>query len=135
MSLPNLMAASAAQRTKRVKLLIYGNLPPLREPLRLAGELATLDCLSNGRLIPGFARGIPREYQVHNVPLSASRARFEEAFDIVTRAWTGEVFSCQGRFWSYRDAAPWPRPVRQPRPEIWAPPDASEPISPCPARR
>src|SRR5437016_12257751 len=68
MNSPNLMAAAAAQRTKNLKLLIYGNLLPLHEPLRLAEELAMLDCLSNGRLISGFARGILREYQVHNVP-------------------------------------------------------------------
>ena len=67
------MAAAAAQRTKRLKLLIYGNLLPLHEPLRLAEELAMIDCLSKGRLISGFARGIPREYQVHNVPLAKSR--------------------------------------------------------------
>ena len=79
MNSPNLMAAAAAQRTKNLKLLIYGNLLPLHEPLRLAEELAMLDCMSNGRLISGFARGIPREYQVHNVPLSESRERFEEA--------------------------------------------------------
>ena len=121
MNSPNLMAASAAQRTKQVKLLIYGNLLPLHEPLRLAEELAMLDCLSNGRLISGFARGIPREYQVHNVPLSDSRARFDEAFQIITRAWTEEVFSFQGKFWSYKDVALWPRPVQQPRPEIWTP--------------
>src|SRR5215469_3592213 len=84
MNSPNLMAASAAQRTKRLKLLIYGNLLPLHEPLRLAEELAMVDCLSNGRLISGFARGIPREYQVHNVPLADSRARFEEAYEIAT---------------------------------------------------
>ena len=121
MNSPNLMAASAAQRTKRCKLLIYGNLLPLHEPLRLAEELAMLDCLSNGRLISGFARGIPREYQVHNVPLSDSRARFEEAFEIVTKAWTEDIFSYEGRFWSYKDVALWPRPVQQPRPEIWTP--------------
>jgi alkanesulfonate monooxygenase SsuD/methylene tetrahydromethanopterin reductase-like flavin-dependent oxidoreductase (luciferase family) len=86
MNSPNLLAAAAAQRTKNLKLLIYGNLLPLHEPLRLAEELAMLDCMSNGRLISGFARGIPREYQVHNVPLADSRARFEEAFDIITRA-------------------------------------------------
>ena len=97
MNSPNLLAAAAAQRTKRLKLLIYGNLLPLHEPLRLAEELAMLDCMSNGRLISGFARGIPREYQVHNVPLAQSRARFEEAFDIIRKAWTEEVFSYQGR--------------------------------------
>jgi hypothetical protein len=42
MNSPNLMAASAAQRTKHLQLLIYGNLLPLHEPLRLAEELAML---------------------------------------------------------------------------------------------
>ena len=121
MNSPNLMAAAAAQRTKRLKLLIYGNLLPLHEPLRLAEELAMLDCLSNGRLISGFARGIPREYQVHNVPLAESRARFEEAYEIITRAWTEDVFSYEGKFWSYKDVAIWPRPVQQPHPPIWIP--------------
>jgi alkanesulfonate monooxygenase SsuD/methylene tetrahydromethanopterin reductase-like flavin-dependent oxidoreductase (luciferase family) len=121
MNSPNLMAAAAAQRTSRVKLLIYGNLLPLHEPLRLAEELAMLDCLSNGRLISGFARGIPREYQVHNIALAESRARFDEAYEIITCAWTEEVFSYQGKFWSYQDVALWPRPVQQPHPEIWIP--------------
>ncbi|HZX84361.1 MAG TPA: LLM class flavin-dependent oxidoreductase [Reyranella sp.] len=121
MNSPNLMASAAAQRTKRLKLLIYGNLLPLHEPLRLAEELAMLDCLSNGRIISGFARGIPREYQVHNVPLDESRARFEEAYDIVTRAWTEDVFSYSGKFWSYKDVAIWPRPVQRPHPPIWIP--------------
>jgi alkanesulfonate monooxygenase SsuD/methylene tetrahydromethanopterin reductase-like flavin-dependent oxidoreductase (luciferase family) len=121
MNSPNLLAAAAAQRTKRLKLLIYGNLLPLHEPLRLAEELAMLDCMSNGRLISGFARGIPREYQVHNVPLSQSRDRFEEAFEIITRAWTEEIFSYEGNFWSYKDVAMWPRPVQQPHPPIWMP--------------
>ena len=121
MNSPNLMAAAAAQRTKKLKLLIYGNLLPLHEPLRLAEELAMLDCLSNGRLISGFARGIPREYQVHNVPLAESRARFEEAYEIITRAWTEDVFSYQGKFWSYKDVAIWPRPVQKPHPPIWIP--------------
>jgi alkanesulfonate monooxygenase SsuD/methylene tetrahydromethanopterin reductase-like flavin-dependent oxidoreductase (luciferase family) len=121
MNSPNLMAASAAQRTKNLKLLIYGNLLPVHQPLRLAEELAMIDCLSKGRLISGFARGIPREYQVHNVPLSESRARFEEAFDIITRAWTEEVFNYEGQFWSYKDVALWPRPVQRPHPPIWIP--------------
>src|SRR5499426_3321459 len=121
MNSPNLMAAAAAQRTKRLKLLIYGNLLPLHQPLRLAEELAMLDCLSKGRLISGFARGIPREYNVYKVPLADSRARFEEAWEIIRRAWTEEVFSYEGRFWSYREVAIWPRPVTQPHPPVWVP--------------
>ena len=121
MNSPNLLAASIAQRTKNVKLLIYGNLLPLHEPLRLAEELAMLDCLSQGRLIAGFARGIPREYQVHNVPLADSRARFEEAYDIILGAWTQEVFSYSGKFWTYKDVAMWPRPLQRPHPPLWMP--------------
>lgn len=121
MNSPNLLAAAATQRTKRLKLLIYGNLLPLHEPVRLAEELAMLDCMSGGRLISGFARGIPREHNVYNVPMSESRARFEEAWEIIRRAWTEEVFSFEGRFWSCRDVAIWPRPVQQPYPPVWAP--------------
>jgi alkanesulfonate monooxygenase SsuD/methylene tetrahydromethanopterin reductase-like flavin-dependent oxidoreductase (luciferase family) len=126
MNSPNLLAASAAQRTRRLKLLIYGNLLPLHDPLRLAEELAMLDCLSNGRIISGFARGIPREYRVYRVPLSESRARFEEAWEIIRRAWTEEVFSFDGRFWSYRDVAIWPRPLQQPHPPVWVPVSGSK---------
>ena len=121
MNSPNLLAAAASQATKRLRLLMYGNLLPLHDPLRLAEELAMLDCLSGGRIISGFARGIPREYKVYGVPLSDSRARFEEAWEIVRRAWTEEVFSYEGNFWSYHDVAIWPRPVQQPYPPVWVP--------------
>jgi alkanesulfonate monooxygenase SsuD/methylene tetrahydromethanopterin reductase-like flavin-dependent oxidoreductase (luciferase family) len=121
MNSPNLLAAAAAQRTKRLKLLIYGNLLPLHDPLRLAEELAMLDCMSGGRIVSGFARGIPREYNVYEVRLSESRARFEEAWEIISRAWTEEVFSYEGKFWSYENVAIWPRPVQQPRPPVWVP--------------
>src|SRR5881398_2364631 len=98
MNSPNLRAAAATQRTERMKLLIYGNLLPLHEPLRLAEELAMLDCLSKGRLIAGVARGAQREYRSHIIPMSESRGRFEEAYEIIRRAWTEDVFSFQGQF-------------------------------------
>jgi alkanesulfonate monooxygenase SsuD/methylene tetrahydromethanopterin reductase-like flavin-dependent oxidoreductase (luciferase family) len=121
MNSPNLIAASAAQRTRRLKLLMYGNLLPIHEPLRLAEEIAMLDCLSNGRIICGIARGAPREYRVFNVPLEESRARFDECYDIMCQAWTQESFSFAGRFHSYRDVAIWPRPLQQPHPPVWMP--------------
>ena len=75
MNSPNLLARRAAQRTKRLKLLIYGNLLRCTNRCAWRKRLAMLDCLSNGRLICGFARGIPREYQVHNVPHGECRGR------------------------------------------------------------
>lgn len=126
MNSPNIMAAAASQRTKKIKLLMYGNLLPLHEPLRLAEELAMLDCISNGRIISGFARGIPREYNVFGVSQPQSRARFEEAWEIIFRAWTEESFSFEGKFWTYRDVALWPRPMQQPHPPIWIPVTSSK---------
>lgn len=118
---PNLIAAAISQLTNRMKILIYANLLPLHDPLRLAEELAMLDCLSNGRLIAGVARGAPREYKIFNVPMSESRGRFEEAFEVIRRAWVEESFSFAGRFYNYQDVSIWPRPVQQPHPPVWVP--------------
>jgi alkanesulfonate monooxygenase SsuD/methylene tetrahydromethanopterin reductase-like flavin-dependent oxidoreductase (luciferase family) len=121
MNSPNMMAAVGAQRTKNLKFLLLGNLLPLHNPLRIAEELAMADCLSHGRILSGFARGVPREYHVYNVPMSESRARFEEAIDIVLKAWTENVFNYEGKFWSYKDISIWPRPYQQPHPPVFIP--------------
>ena len=121
MNSPNMMAAVAAQRTKRLKFLLLGNLVPLHNPLRIAEELAMADCLSHGRILSGFARGVPREYNVYGVSMGELRARFEEAVDIIMKAWKEPVFSYEGKFWSYKDIAIWPRPYQQPHPPVWVP--------------
>ena len=121
MNSPNMMAAVGAQRTKKLKFLLLGNLVPLHNPLRIAEELAMADCLSHGRILSGFARGVPREYNVYGVSMGESRARFEEAVDIIMKAWTEPKFSYEGKFWSYKDIAIWPRPYQQPHPPVWVP--------------
>ena len=98
MNSPNMMAAAGSQRTKRLKFFILGNLLPLHNPLRIAEELAMADNLSHGRILSGFARGVPREYKVYDVPMAESRARFDEALEVIRKAWTGDVFSHQGKF-------------------------------------
>ena len=65
MNSPNMMAAVGAQHTKNLKFLLLGNLMPLHNPLRIAEELAMADCMSHGRILSGFARGVPREYKVY----------------------------------------------------------------------
>ncbi len=121
MNSPNMMAAVGAQRTKNLKFLLLGNLMPLHNPLRIAEELAMADCMSRGRILSGFARGVPREYKVYQVPMSESRARFEEAIEIVMKAWTENTFSHEGKFWQYKDVSIWPRPYQQPIPQCYLP--------------
>lgn len=118
---PNLMAAALSQLTSKLKILIYANLLPIHEPLRLAEELAMLDCMTNGRLIAGVGRGAPREYRIFNVPMSESRGRFEEGFEVMRRAWTEDRFSFSGDFYKFDDVSIWPRPIQQPHPPIWVP--------------
>ncbi|HEY8579992.1 MAG TPA: LLM class flavin-dependent oxidoreductase [Beijerinckiaceae bacterium] len=118
---PNMMAVAGARQTKKLEFLLLGNLLPLHNPLRIAEELAMADCISEGRILSGFARGVPREYRVYDVPMSESRARFDEALEIIRKAWTQDVFSHEGKFWSFKDISIWPRPFRQPHPPIWIP--------------
>ena len=53
----NLDAAVISKITSRVKIAIMGNILPINDPVRMAEELAMLDCYSGGRLISGFVRG------------------------------------------------------------------------------
>src|SRR5271168_1102754 len=76
---PAVFLAAAAQRTKRARMVTGAVLPAFNNPLKLAGELAMLDALCDGRLDVGFARAfLPHEFAHFGVPMDESRARFEE---------------------------------------------------------
>ena len=123
-------AAALARRTKRAKITILGTPLPHRDnPVRVAEELAMLDCISRGRIISGFVRGVPTEIHPANTNPVLTRERFEEAHDLIVKAWTTpEPFNWEGRFWQYRYVNVWPRPYQQPHPPIWI--TGSSPESP-----
>ena len=120
---PNLIAAALAQKTKRGKIVILGNLLPLHlNPLRMAEEYAMLDNMSDGRLIAGFAPGSGPETFNYDVPAAPSREQFWEAVDLIRRAWTQDgPFAWEGRHYPLRYVNPWPRPTQRPHPPIWIP--------------
>jgi len=129
---PNLIASALSQKTKKIKIGVLGNILPLRNhPVRVAEEYAMIDCLSNGRLIAGFVRGIPPEYIWYGVNPEESRGRFEEAYDLIMTAWTESVWSHEGKFFQLRDCAIWPRPLQQPHPPIWIAARSAESIEWC----
>ena len=129
---PNLIAAALSQKTKKIKIGVLGNILPLRNhPVRVAEEYAMIDCLSNGRLIAGFVRGIPPEYIWYGVNPEESRGRFEEAYDLIMTAWTEPVWSHEGKFFHLKDCAIWPRPLQQPHPPIWIAARSAESIEWC----
>jgi alkanesulfonate monooxygenase SsuD/methylene tetrahydromethanopterin reductase-like flavin-dependent oxidoreductase (luciferase family) len=129
---PNLIAAALSQRTQRMRIGVLGNILPLRShPVRVAEEYAMIDCLTKGRLIAGFVRGVPAEYVWYNVEPSESRGRFEEAYELITTAWTQPVWSYKGQFFEFEDCALWPRPLQQPYPPIWVAARSAESLEWC----
>jgi alkanesulfonate monooxygenase SsuD/methylene tetrahydromethanopterin reductase-like flavin-dependent oxidoreductase (luciferase family) len=120
---PNLMAAALARRTSRVKIMVLGNAIGLRgNPLRIAEEIAMLDHLSNGRIVSGFVRGLGFEYFSHGINPTRSRARFNEAHDLIIRAWTSdEPFEWVSPNYEYRYVNVWPRPLQKPHPPVAVP--------------
>src|SRR5712692_3592695 len=118
-SAPLLIAAAIAARTRRVKIGIAVQVLPLCHPLRLAEEVATLDHLSQGRLIFGVGRsGFPRTYEAYGVPYGESRERFAETLEILKRAWTEPSFSYKGKYYSFDNVKLTPKPYQKPWPEI-----------------
>ena len=116
----SVVAAAITQRTKQARVCIMGALLPLNNPVRVAEEYALVDTLSGGRLVAGLLRGAPYEYLVYNVPPSESRSRFEEAWELVVRAWSDtEPFGWEGEHYQFRHVSIWPRPVQQPLPPIF----------------
>jgi len=117
---PVVLLSAIATRTRRIRLITGAVIPAFNNPIKLAGELAMLDNISNGRLDAGFGRAfIPKEFDVFAVKMDESRARFEEGIDIITRLWTEERLSYEGRFHRFQDVRLMPRPVQKPHPPIW----------------
>jgi alkanesulfonate monooxygenase SsuD/methylene tetrahydromethanopterin reductase-like flavin-dependent oxidoreductase (luciferase family) len=117
---PCVYLAAAAARTKRQRLMTGAVLPVFSHPLKLAGELAMLDCLSNGRLDAGIARAfLPHEFEAFGVSMNESRERFEEGVQALKLLWTQDDVTFHGKFHSFEGVTSLPKPVQQPHPPIW----------------
>ncbi len=118
----NLDAAVIAKVTKNVKIAILGNVIAILDPIRMAEEIAMLDCYSGGRIISGFVRGTAVESIQGGIIPADNRARFEEAHDLILKCWTTPgPFRYEGKHYHYRAVNPWVRPMQKPHPEVWFP--------------
>ena len=118
----NLDAAVISKVTKRAKIAILGNIIPINDPVRMAEELAMLDCYSGGRLVSGFVRGGAVETLQAGIDPTENRDRFEEAHDLIIKCWTTPgPFRHEGRYYHYRTVNPWVLPVQKPHPPVWFP--------------
>ena len=117
---PIVFLAAAAQVSKRARMVTGAVLPAFSHPLKVAGELAMLDALCDGRLDAGFARAfLPHEFERFGVPLDESRARFDEGVEQVRRLLEEENVSSNGRFHRFANVTSLPRPTQRPRPPFF----------------
>ena len=112
---PHLMLAAASRLTSTIRLGTLISILPLVPPLRMVEEAATLDQLTNGRLVLGVGRGVsPVETGFHGVPGDEAQPRFDEAFEILLQGLSSDVVNFHGRYYDIDSAPVVTRPVQQP---------------------
>lgn len=117
---PIVFLSALSQRTRNARIVTGAVLPVFNNPLKLAGEIAMLDAISNGRVEIGFARAfLPHEYERFGIDLDESVARFDEGMHQIDLLLTDENVSHDGQFHSFKNVTSFPRPTQLPRPNFW----------------
>ena len=117
---PEMFIAAAAERTKRIRLGTGVSSLPYHNPLRVAEDYATLDCLSNGRVEFGVGHGFVKwEALTFGIALDELRDRFKENLQVVLKAWKDQALHHKGRFHEFNGVKVYPRPVQEPYPAVW----------------
>ena len=113
-----------AAKTERIKLGVACLVMPTRNPIYAAKQTATLDHLTNGRLIVGVGLGSKatessNEFEVFGVRFSDRMALTDEYIEIMKTIWTESLASHDGRTMRFKDAEIFPKPLQRPHPPIW----------------
>jgi len=117
---PPAFLGAASQRTSRLGLgVAIANLA-FHNPLLAAEEYAMVDHLSRGRLRLGVGSGyLQHEFQGFGISPEERRQRFEEALEVMVRAWQGKPFTYQGVYHRVDNVRIAVTPYQQPHPPLW----------------
>jgi probable F420-dependent oxidoreductase len=117
---PVVAMAFAAGRTTKLKFGTAVMVLPGRNPVLVAKELASLDRLSRGRLLPAFGLGVAdaHEQQAFGVARSERAAWFDEALPLIRRFWMEDTVDHDGPRFHYEGVRVLPKPTQQP-PDVW----------------
>ncbi len=126
---PFVLLSAMAARTTRIRLASLITVIPFRHPVQLAKITASLDTISNGRLIVGAGSGwSDAELRLFDIDRRRRGAQMEEGIALLRRLWSGESVTAEGEFWTLDDICVTPTPVQMPGPPVWlasfAPDDA-----------
>src|SRR5262249_43629652 len=110
---------AVAISTTRLKLGTSVLIAPYRNPLSDARQFATVDVLSNGRLLLGVGAGwMAEEFAALGVPYTERAGRTEECIEIYKRSWADDLVNFQGRFYQFNELSMDPKPIQRPRPPL-----------------
>ena len=108
-----------AAHTSRIRLGTGIIILPQRNPLVLAKELATLDVMSNGRLIFGVGVGyLEPEFRALGAPFEERGRVTDEYLAAIRAIWTEAAPAYRGRFAAFERVQAHPQPVQKPTPPI-----------------
>ncbi|MDA0652119.1 MAG: LLM class flavin-dependent oxidoreductase [Proteobacteria bacterium] len=114
------LLARLSAETKRVRLNAGIILLSLHKPLDIAEQLATIDIMSNGRVICGVALGYREvEFAAFGAEVKQRGKRLEENLIALKRLWTEETVSMKGSHFELIEASCCPKPLQKPHPPIW----------------
>src|SRR6516162_8813331 len=110
-----------AARTERIRLGTAVVVLPWHNPVLVAEQAATLDLLSGGRVDFGVGKGYRQaEFDGFCMPMAEATERFDEAMEIIRKAWSTEGrFSHHGKRWHYDNIVVEPEPLQRPHPPLW----------------
>ena len=113
--------AYLAARTRHIRLGTAVVVLPWHNPVLIAEQAATLDLLSGGRVDFGVGKGYRQaEFDGFCIPIDEATERFDEAMEIIRKAWTTEGrFSHRGKRWQYESIVVEPEPLQRPHPPLW----------------
>ena len=112
--------AALAGATKRIKFGMNVASLGLRDPVITAKQCATIDVLSEGRLLPAFGIGsaLSRDYTATGTPTKGRGKRTDEGLEILSRLWTEDAVTFEGECYRLNEASINPKPVQDPLP-LW----------------
>ena len=115
-----LLLAAVASATSRIRLIAGAVIPPLRHPLLIAKEIATLDLLCEGRLVVQPTVSWHRaEYAALGVPFETRGQRLDEHLEAWARLWHGSPASFLGHHYGFEQVWLEPKPFRPDGPRLW----------------
>lgn len=115
------LLAAVAERTKRIRLGAGTFIAPFWHPIRMAGEAAMLDVISNGRAEIGLARGAYQfefDRMLNGVSANDGGKYLREMVPVIRKLWDGD-YAHDGDIWQFPVSTSVPKPVQKPAPTIW----------------